>query len=91
MSSRDWCHFAVRLSRTPLHRTLKGGALGYEDEKYSYLIASKVTHLPSGSRIVRRPIKRKGGALLTLCRASHLEQKMVTSKEEKKLKWGDLL
>lgn len=35
----DWCHMAVRVPRSGLHRDLKGGELGWEDEKYTYLMA----------------------------------------------------
>ena len=37
----DWCHFSVRLPRSPWHRRLKQATLAYEDEKYCYLIASR--------------------------------------------------
>ena len=91
MEGNDWCHFSARLSRTPLHRTLKKGVLGHEDEKYSYLIASKKGHQPTGGRILRHPIKRKGHTVATLCTKEGLIEKTFTGKERKKLKWGDLL
>ena len=91
MSGSDWCHFSVRLSRTALHRTLKKGSLGYEDEKYSYIIASKKPHTPSGARILRTPLKRKGHTVATLCTEEGLIQKTFTGKERKNLDWGDLI
>jgi ribosomal protein RSM22 (predicted rRNA methylase) len=75
----DWCHFSQRVERTSLHRQLKGGTLGYEDEKFSYIVAGKPEkdagspHLvPSQeskpySRIVRHPGKHSGHVQLTLC------------------------
>jgi ribosomal protein RSM22 (predicted rRNA methylase) len=91
MSGKDWCHFSARLSRSSLHRTLKKGTLGHEDEKYSYLVASKTPHTPSGARILRTPLKRKGHTVATLCTAEGLVQKTFTGKARKNLHWGDRL
>ena len=85
----DWCHFAERVERTQLHRRLKGGELGYEDEKFSYVVASRAA-LPSAdtidvepvhnfafpaarARIVRHPQKRSGHVQLTLCTPQGLQ------------------
>lgn len=91
ISGSDWCHFSARLSRTVLHRTLKKGSIGHEDEKYSYIIASKKPRTPSGSRILRTPLKRKGHTVATLCTEEGLIQKNFTGKERKNLHWGDLI
>ncbi|MCK1796161.1 small ribosomal subunit Rsm22 family protein [Streptomyces sp. XM4193] len=46
----DWCHFAVRVARSSLHRQIKGGSLGHEDEKFSYVAAVRSQALaPPGS------------------------------------------
>lgn len=96
----NWCHFAQRIPRSSLHRKTKGGALSYEDEKYSYLILSR-TILPqvsSGSRILRHPEKRKGHIGLTLCTPEGEEIKKTISKKDKEIyhearhaNWGDIL
>jgi ribosomal protein RSM22 (predicted rRNA methylase) len=66
----DWCHFSARVPRTREHRRLKGGSLSYEDEKFSYLIATRAvipTSSPYPSRIVRHPHVEKGRITLTRC------------------------
>ncbi|MCB1085111.1 MAG: hypothetical protein KDK60_03310 [Chlamydiia bacterium] len=90
MAGEDWCHFAVRVSRTSIHRKLKAGSRGFEDEKFSYLIASKLPHTPEGRRVLRRPIKRKGHTMATLCTHQGLEQGVFTGKK-KKIRWGNLV
>jgi ribosomal protein RSM22 (predicted rRNA methylase) len=66
----DWCHFAVRVERTARHRQLKGGALGYEDEKYAYVVASVLDLQPASGRVIRHPQHRKGHTLLRVCDTS---------------------
>ncbi|MBT2403589.1 MULTISPECIES: small ribosomal subunit Rsm22 family protein [unclassified Streptomyces] len=64
---QDWCHFSARVSRSSLHRQIKGGSLPYEDEKFSYVAATRFPTEPAASRITRRPQIRKGLVLLDLC------------------------
>lgn len=94
----DWCHFAARLERTRLHRLLKEGTLGYEDEKFCYLIASKKPTPKSVCRIVRHPLKQSGHVQLTLCTdQGKLIEKTISRKQKNLYKsardsnWGDSL
>src|SRR5258707_1843245 len=74
----DWAHFPQGLERTSQHRQLKGGALSYEDEKFSYIVASRQNHAPAGSRIVRHPQKHSGHIQLTLCARHGIETRIET-------------
>jgi ribosomal protein RSM22 (predicted rRNA methylase) len=91
----DWCHFAQRLERTSEHRRIKGGELGYEDEKFSYVAAARTpVPLPS-ARIVRHPLKLSGHVKLTLCTAHGLDRATVTKSQKdayraaRHAEWGD--
>ncbi|WP_371615640.1 small ribosomal subunit Rsm22 family protein [Streptomyces sp. NBC_00454] len=64
---QDWCHFSTRVSRSSLHRQVKGGSLAYEDEKFSYVAATRFPVRPATARITRRPQIRKGLVQLELC------------------------
>lgn len=93
----DWCHFAQRVERTSQHRQLKGGALGYEDEKFSYLIAAKNNSPSAGARIVRHPSKHSGHVKLMLCTAEDKIENLTITRSSKeaykrarKAEWGDL-
>ncbi|MFG3045898.1 small ribosomal subunit Rsm22 family protein [Streptomyces sp. NPDC048241] len=92
----DWCHFAARVSRSSLHRQVKGGSLAYEDEKFSYVAATRLPADPAPARIVRRPQIRKGQVLLELCEADEeLRRTTVTKrhgalyKAARDAEWGD--
>ncbi|UQA95814.1 small ribosomal subunit Rsm22 family protein [Streptomyces halobius] len=94
----DWCHFAARVSRSSLHRQVKGGSLPYEDEKFSY-VAATAFEAPAGepaARIVRRPQLRKGQALLDLCTADEGLRRVTVTKRHgdgyraaRDASWGD--
>jgi len=93
----DWCHFSARVERTRLHRLLKEGSLGHEDEKFSYLIATKIKNeIGSCSRILRHPQKQSGFTRLTLCTPDGTIKEETVSKKDKeiyrkarKAEWGD--
>jgi ribosomal protein RSM22 (predicted rRNA methylase) len=67
IGTRDWCHFAARVHRSPLHRRLKGGDLGHEDEKFAYVVATRAPVPESPARVLRHPQIRKGLVMMQLC------------------------
>ncbi|MFH9677123.1 small ribosomal subunit Rsm22 family protein [Streptomyces sp. NPDC017405] len=92
----DWCHFAARVGRSSLHRQVKGGSLAYEDEKFSYVAATRLPAAPAAARVVRRPQIRKGQVLLDLCESGErLDRTTVTKrhgdlyKAARDAAWGD--
>ncbi len=92
---KDWCHFSARLPRTGLHRQLKSGTLGFEDEKFSYVVASRTEPERADGRILRHPVKRKGMVSLTLCAETGLTETIVTKRHgtayraARDAEWGD--
>lgn len=82
MKENDWCHFSVRLSRTKLHRALKGGEAPYEDEKFTYLAFTRTPPAsPCMARVLRHPQIAPGHIELVLCEASGISRRMVTKKD----------
>ncbi|MFB4424968.1 small ribosomal subunit Rsm22 family protein [Streptomyces sp. QL37] len=92
----DWCHFSARVSRSSLHRQVKGGSLSHEDEKFSYVVATRFATDPVGARVVRRPQIRKGQVLLELCtkdeglrRATVTKRHGALYRAARDTAWGD--
>jgi ribosomal protein RSM22 (predicted rRNA methylase) len=91
----DWCHFSERLERTAEHRRIKGGSLGYEDEKFSYLAATRLPVAERTGRIVRHPQIHSGYVQLQVCATDGLRQATVTKSQKdiyraaRKSAWGD--
>lgn len=101
LAEPEWCHFAVRLDRSPLHRSLKGGSAPFEDEKFSYvaaLLGPAAGVLDPGdgpARVVRRPARRRGFVELSLCGSHGLERVRVSRRDPgypaaSRRRWGDL-
>ncbi|WAZ21339.1 small ribosomal subunit Rsm22 family protein [Streptomyces cinnabarinus] len=92
----DWCHFSARVSRSSLHRQVKGGSLAYEDEKFAYVAAARFPVVPAPARVVRKPQIRKGQVLLDLCEAEPALARTTVTKRHGDLykaardaDWGD--
>ncbi len=92
----DWCHFSVRLPRSREHMHAKKATVPFEDEKYSYLIASRGHAEPAGARILAPPVATKGEIRFKLCAENGLSQHGVATRDKaehrrvRKLGWGDL-
>jgi ribosomal protein RSM22 (predicted rRNA methylase) len=91
----DWCHFAVRLPRTELHRGLKDGTLNFEDEKFAYVVATRAPTRPSEARVISRPRLPKGRVVLDLCTTAARREETVVPKSSadyraaRSTAWGD--
>lgn len=80
LAEDDWCHFTCRVSRSRLHKLMKGGDAPYEDEKYAFLAMAKVPGRPVPSRILRHPLKEAGRITLKLCCEDGISEKAITKK-----------
>lgn len=93
----DWCHFAVRLPRSRLHRRAKGVELGFEDEKFSYAALSRQPVRPAAARIIRQPQLRSGHVNLVLSEPEGIHERTVSRKQGARYKeargaaWGDAI
>jgi ribosomal protein RSM22 (predicted rRNA methylase) len=93
--TNDWCHFAQRFARASLHRRIKFGTLGYEDEKFSYIVASKHLGQPVNARVIRHPLRHSGHTRMRLCTGDGLQTITVTRSDNeywqraRKIEWGD--
>ena len=94
--TKDWCHFAARVERTSLHRQLKSGSLGHEDEKFSYVAFARVAAPLPESRIVRHPQQHGGHIKLQLCHDGERIREAVITRSQKReyraarrARWGD--
>ncbi len=93
----DWCHFSARLNRSALHRRLKGGTLGYEDEKYSYLAAWRGPLAPGQLRVLRHPLIEPGRIQIEVCQPPAQGTLIATKRDKdrfrvfRKTRWGDTL
>jgi ribosomal protein RSM22 (predicted rRNA methylase) len=96
----DWCHFAARVERSAVHRRLKGGELGHEDEKFSYVAATPLLPQHANAsraeqRIIRHPVYHSGFVELQLCSADGLVKRNIgrSKKNEyraaRRAAWGD--
>lgn len=78
MSVDDWCHRPQRVSRSAAHRGAKQAQLGFEDEKFSFVILTRESpHRGAAARIVRKPIRNPGHVHLDLCAGDGLNRVTV--------------
>ena len=95
MTEGDWCHFGIRVPRSRLQRGITSGDRGFEDEKFSYVAASKRDVAERWPRVVRRPRQHGGHVRLDLCAKPGLVEIVVARSDRdryrrsRKVEWGD--
>ena len=94
LADPDWCHFAARVERSSLHRRLKGGELGYEDEKFSYVAVTRQPADTCGARVLRHPRHHPGLIQLELCTAAGPRHERIAKRDRERFRaarkaaWG---
>ena len=100
LPENDWCQFTCRISRSKLHKVLKGGESPFEDEKFFYLAISKNKENSTRkefARVLRHPKIESGKITLKLCDNDGIKEKMITKKSKelfkraRKIESGDLI
>lgn len=93
----DWCHFSERVPRSRVHRAVKAVELAYEDEKYSYVAATRMPSRPIAATVTRHPQIRAGHIRLDLCTPNGIKRVIVTKKDREAfrrargLRWGSAI
>lgn len=93
----DWCSFSCRVQRSKVHKILKDGTVGYEDEKFSYVAFSKNEVHTAPKRILRHPIINKGYSEFKVCTPDGIINVKLSKKDgqmykdSKKKNAGDIL
>jgi ribosomal protein RSM22 (predicted rRNA methylase) len=96
MTGDDWCHFSQRLNRSRDHRQVKGAALSFEDEKFSYVaLARSRSAVLANDRVLAPPHVTKAQITTKLCTAQGLVADVASRRDRdaykmrKNWRWGD--
>jgi ribosomal protein RSM22 (predicted rRNA methylase) len=91
----DWCHFAQRLPRSRDHLQVKGVAVPFEDEKFSYVALMRSPPPRIDARVLAPPVVTKGAVSAKLCTADGIVHDVAarrdgaTYRRNKSWRWGE--
>ncbi len=98
LAAPDWCHFAARVARSRTHLRTKGAEVPWEDEKFSYIAVARKPAASIAARVLARPRKGSGKAMLKLCNPDGSASEQLFSrrggeiyKRATRSDWGDVL
>lgn len=80
--AESWCHFAQRLPRSEAHRQVKDVRLPYEDEKYSYVVASRQPGTPIAARVIGMPKRPGGVVLIPTCEGPVVSERAISRRHK---------
>jgi ribosomal protein RSM22 (predicted rRNA methylase) len=95
LTAPDWCHFSQRLPRSRDHLQVKGAAVPFEDEKFSYVALVRIPARRIDARVLAPPVVTKGAITANLCTADGIAHDIVarrdaaTYRRHKSWRWGE--
>jgi len=93
--SPDWCHFSQRLARSRAHKQVKGADVPFEDERFSYVVLSRMPFAAHTSRVLAQPATGKAAISARLCTPDGLAVAKVPRRDKEAYakarhwRWGD--
>ena len=92
-----WCHFLVRLDRSPLQRRAKSAERSWEDEPFSYVAVARPDAAPEPAPrvVLGRPRHRPGIVELRVCADGRIDTRTLSRRDgpawkgARDLEWGD--
>jgi ribosomal protein RSM22 (predicted rRNA methylase) len=91
----DWCHFAQRLPRSRDHLLVKGADVPFEDEKFSYVVLSRMKPHPVAARVLAPPKVTKSAITAKLCKGGGVATDAAVRRDAeawrrfRSWRWGD--
>jgi ribosomal protein RSM22 (predicted rRNA methylase) len=95
LTAPDWCHFVQRLPRSRDHLQVKGAAVPFEDEKFSYVALLRIPFRHVDARVLAPPVVTKAAVTAKLCTTDGIAHDIVarrdgaTYRRHKSWRWGD--
>jgi ribosomal protein RSM22 (predicted rRNA methylase) len=97
LQSPDWCHFSQRLARSRAHKQVKGAHVPFEDERFSYVVLTRVPAAEHPSRILAQPVIGKAEISAKLCTPDGVTVAKVPRRDKaayaaaRHWRWGDAM
>jgi ribosomal protein RSM22 (predicted rRNA methylase) len=91
----DWCHFAQRLPRSRAHKRVKGVAVPFEDEKFSYVALTRKPAAHRPARVLAPPHLSKVEVTAKLCTTDGVVRARISRRDReayaaaRRWRWGD--
>jgi ribosomal protein RSM22 (predicted rRNA methylase) len=91
----DWCHFTQRLPRSRAHKALKGAELPFEDEKFAYVVLTRIAIARHPARVLAQPDVGKVEVTAKLCMPDGVLAAKVPRRAKadyaraRRWRWGD--
>lgn len=98
LEAPDWCHFARRVARSRVHLRTKSAEVPWEDEKFSYVAATRLAPTTRAARILAPPEAGSGKVHLKLCEGDgEMRRRLLTKRDgdafrrARRADWGEAI